>query len=52
MLDVTGISCFEGDTVVVFGEKPTIEDLAEWAQTIPYEILTSVSQRVSRIFIG
>ena len=52
MLDVTGISCFEGNTVVVFGENPTIEDLAEWAQTIPYEILTSVSQRVSRIFIG
>jgi alanine racemase len=52
MLDVTGISCFEGNTVVVFGENPTIEDLAEWAQTIPYEILTGVSQRVSRIFIG
>jgi alanine racemase len=52
ILDVTGISCIEGDTVVIFGEKPTIEDLAEWAQTIPYEILTSISQRVSRIFIG
>ncbi len=52
MLDVTGLSCSEGDKVVVFGENPTIENLAEWAQTIPYEILTSVSQRVSRIFIG
>jgi alanine racemase len=52
ILDVTGLSCAEGDLVVVFGENPTIENLAEWGQTIPYEILTSISQRVSRIFIG
>ncbi len=52
MLDVTGLNCSEGDRVIVFGENPTIENLAEWAQTIPYEILTSISERVSRIFIG
>ena len=52
MLDVTGLDCSEGDRVIVFGENPTIENLAEWAQTIPYEILTSISERVSRIFIG
>ena len=52
MLDVTGLNCSEGDRVVVFGENPSIENLAEWAQTIPYEILTGISERVSRIFIG
>ena len=52
MLDVTGLNCSEGDRVIVFGENPTIENLANWAQTIPYEILTSISERVSRIFIG
>ena len=52
MLDVTGLNCSEGDRVIVFGENPTIENLAEWAQTIPYEVLTSISERVSRIFIG
>ena len=52
MHDVTGLNCSEGDRVIVFGENPTIENLAEWAQTIPYEILTSISERVSRIFIG
>ena len=52
MLNVTDVPCEEGETVIVFGEAPTIEDLAHWANTIPYEILTNVSQRVNRIFIA
>ncbi len=50
MVDVTGIEVKEGDEVVLFGANPTIADLAEWAHTIPYEILTNVSQRVKRVF--
>ncbi len=50
MVDVTHIDCQEGDEVVIFGEKPRIEELSEWIGTIPYEILTSVSVRVPRIY--
>lgn len=49
-VDVTGIDAQEGDEVVVFGELPTITDLADAIGTIPYEILTNVSQRVPRVF--
>ena len=52
MVDVTGLDVKVGDEVVVFGEKPTISDLAHWADTIPYEILTGVSQRVKRVFFS
>lgn len=52
MLDVTDLEVNEGDEVVVFGQSPSIEDLAEWAETIPYEILTNVSQRVKRVFVS
>ena len=50
MIDVTGINVSEGDQVIVFGEKPTIFDLADILETIPYEILTSVSARVNRSY--
>lgn len=50
MADVTNIECNEGDTVVIFGEKPTVSYIAGKLNTIPYEILTSISQRVRRIF--
>lgn len=39
-----------GDEVVVFGKELPIEQLAEWAGTIPYEIMTGVSQRVKRVY--
>ncbi|MEO9872734.1 bifunctional UDP-N-acetylmuramoyl-tripeptide:D-alanyl-D-alanine ligase/alanine racemase [Ekhidna sp.] len=52
MIDVTGVDVREGDEVVIFGEKPSIKELAEWSGTIPYEILTNVSNRVKRIFIS
>lgn len=50
MVDCSGIFCTEGDRVVIFGENPTVKLIAEKTQTIPYEILTSISQRVKRIF--
>lgn len=50
MVDVTEIECKEGNTVIIFGEKPTVVEIAKLLQTIPYEILTSISQRVKRIF--
>ena len=50
MVDVTEIDCKEGDSVVIFGESPTVTYMAEQLNTIPYEILTSISQRVKRVF--
>lgn len=51
MLDVTGIDAKVGDTVTIFGEDPTITELAEILGTIPYEILTSVPRRIERIIV-
>jgi len=50
MVDITGINCEEGDEVIIFGEQHSVRELAKSAQTIPYEILTGVSQRVKRIY--
>ena len=50
MIDISGINCKEGDTMIVFGEQLPIEQLAKWCDTIPYEIMTGVSQRVKRIY--
>ena len=51
MLDVTGLDVKVGDTVTIFGEDPTITELAERLGTIPYEILTSVPRRIERIVV-
>ena len=50
MVDVTDIECTEGESVIVFGEKPSVSSIAKKLNTIPYEILTSISQRVKRVF--
>ena len=50
MLDVTGLSVKAGDEVIVFNEFLTIADLAKSIDTIPYEILTNISQRVKRLY--
>jgi alanine racemase len=50
MVDVTEINCKEGDSVIIFGESPTVTFMANQLKTIPYEILTSISQRVKRVF--
>jgi alanine racemase len=50
MLDITGIEAGEGDEVIVFGERLPVTKVSAWANTIPYEILTNISQRVKRIY--
>ena len=50
MLDVTGIPVAVSDEVIVFGEALPVYEVAKWANTISYEILTSVSQRVRRVY--
>lgn len=50
MIDITGLDVKEGDTVHIFGEKPSVIELAEAINTIPYEILTSISNRVKHIY--
>lgn len=50
MLDITGITAAEGDEVIVFGAHPTVQQIAEAAETIPYEILTGISARVKRVY--
>ncbi|MCG9791644.1 bifunctional UDP-N-acetylmuramoyl-tripeptide:D-alanyl-D-alanine ligase/alanine racemase [Flavobacterium algicola] len=50
MVDVTEVACNEGDDVIIFGEDPTVVEIAVALHTIPYEILTSISQRVKRVF--
>jgi alanine racemase len=50
MVDVSEIACNEGNPVIIFGESPSVNFIAEKTNTIPYEILTSISQRVKRIF--
>ena len=48
MLDVTGVPCAVGDTVTVFGEDPTVSELAGILGTIPYEIMSSIPRRIHR----
>ena len=50
MIDLTGIPASEGDSVEIFGKNITIQEIAGKLQTIPYEILTSVSRRVKRVY--
>ena len=52
MIDITALPNIKvGDRVEVFGPNLPIEQLASWAETIPYEILTSIGQRVKRVYI-
>lgn len=51
-LDVTDIECEEGDEVVIFGSAESLCRMAEASGTIPYEILTSVSPRVKRVYVS
>lgn len=50
MLDVSEVEVKEGDEVIVFNEQHRIEELATQIGTIPYEILTNISQRVKRVY--
>jgi len=50
MIDVTGIEANEGDVVEIFGDNITISEVAKWLNTISYEVLTSISRRVKRVY--
>ena len=50
MVDVTGIPCREGDPVILMGDFPTADEIAEATGTISYEILTGISDRVKHIY--
>lgn len=50
MIDVTDIDCHEGDTALIFGQELPVTTLSDVTGTIPYEILTSVSGRVKRVY--
>ena len=50
MVDVTDVDCRVGDKVEIFGENITATEIADKLGTIPYEVLTSVSTRVKRIY--
>jgi alanine racemase len=50
MIDISGIEAREGDEVVIFGEEQPVSVVAEAMQTIPYEVLTGISERVKRVF--
>jgi Alr-MurF fusion protein len=50
MIDLTGIEAAEGDEVIVFGSKYSVSDMAGDAGSIPYNILTSLSKRIKRVY--
>lgn len=51
MLDITSIpEAEEGDEVLVFGDRLPVQQLAQWAGTIPYEVLSTISRRVKRVY--
>ena len=50
MLDVTDLQVNEGDDVIIFGEDLSVYDLAKRLNTIPYEVITNISQRVKRVY--
>src|SRR5690606_126426 len=50
MVDISGIDARVGDEVVIFGKYPSVIDLAETIGTIPYELLTNISDRVKRVY--
>lgn len=51
MIDITGIPGIrEGDEVIIFGKELPVQQVAAWAGTIPYEIMTGISQRVKRVY--
>ena len=50
MIDVTDIPCHEGDSVEIFGDHLPVTELSDRLGTIPYEILTGISERVKRVY--
>lgn len=51
MLDITGVDAAEGDEVILMGNEINVEEWARKLETIPYEVLTNISQRVKRVYL-
>lgn len=51
MVNIGDLEAQEGDEVIIFNSKPDLETFSGYCQTIPYEVLTSISRRVKRIYI-
>jgi alanine racemase len=51
ILDVTGADIHEGDEVIIFGDENPVTEIAAELDTIPYEILTGISERVKRVYL-
>lgn len=53
MIDVSHLpDVKEGDEVIIFGAQLPVTQIAQWAETIPYEIMTGISQRVKRVYVN
>ncbi len=53
MIDITNVpNVQEGDFVTIFGNGITVQQVANWSNTIPYEILTNINERVKRVYLG
>lgn len=51
MIDIGDFPVKDGEEVMIFNSKPSLEEFADYCKTIPYEVLTSISRRVKRIYI-
>jgi alanine racemase len=51
MVDVTGLGINPGDSVEIIGPNQTLRKFAAAMETIPYEVLTGISQRVQRVYL-
>jgi len=51
MIDISGVNAQVGDEIIIFNSAEDIKRMASIAGTIPYEILTSISQRVKRVYV-
>jgi len=52
MIDITNVNAKEDDEVIIFGDNYTANEIAKKLNTIPYEIITGVSERVKRVYLG
>jgi alanine racemase len=51
MVDITNVICKEGDEVIIFDTNEQLMNLSKAMNTIPYEVLTSISTRVKRVYV-
>jgi alanine racemase len=51
MVDISGIDAKTGDEVIIFGPQNSISQMSKVLNTIPYEVITGISERVKRIYV-